>query len=69
MKTDDQIYFVFYTAQQGGVDSVGLAGASLCDDNGGVCTDKLRKALGLVKVNSFLAHRRGRFRDNQGKAY
>ena len=30
-----------------------FAGASPCDDNGGVRTNKLRQALGLVKVNFF----------------
>ena len=37
-------------------DAVGLAGASPCDYNGCVRTDKLRKSLGLVKVNFLVGH-------------
>ena len=37
-------------------DAVGLAGASPCDYNGGVRADKLRKSLGLVKVNFLVGH-------------
>lgn len=37
-------------------DAVGLAGTSPCNYNGGVRADKLRKSLGLVKVNFLLGH-------------
>lgn len=37
--------------------AVRFAGASPCDDNGIVRANKLRKALGLVKVNFLLCHR------------
>lgn len=46
--------------------AVRFAGASPCDDNGSVRADKLREALGLVKVNFFLGHRRCRFLVYQG---
>ena len=43
---------------KGSSDAVSFADALPCDDNGSVRTDKLRKALGLVKVNSFFCHRK-----------
>ena len=48
--------YAAYCAAQWGGDAVGLAGASPCDDNGCVRADKLRKALGLVKVNFLVGH-------------
>lgn len=50
-------YISFFILLNGGGDAVGLAGASPCDYNGSVSTDKPRKALRFIEIHSFLTHK------------